>query len=96
MARLHPDVVLMDVRMRKMDGLEGEFTPHSRRLRIHQAVLLLTNHATAITPAPIEEAGADDLLEQAELAQLLSGGAREDRAGDDATRTIDSATRTID
>ena len=71
-ARTNPDLVLMDVRMPNMDGLEA-----TRRMRaaptpsLAPRILLLTNHADAIPPGLLEETGADGLLDKCDLADKL-------------------------
>ena len=55
--------------MPKMDGLEA--TRRIRAGRESPRILLLTNHATAIPAGLVEEAGADALLDKAELADRL-------------------------
>ena len=71
-ARTNPDLVLMDVRMPNMDGLEA-----TRRMRaastpsLSPRILLLTNHADAIPPGILEATGADGLLDKCDLADKL-------------------------
>jgi CheY-like chemotaxis protein len=68
--RTHPDLVLMDVRMPNLDGLET-----TRRLRARGdslPILLLTGHADALPAGVVAEVGANDLLDKSKLGDRLA------------------------
>lgn len=55
-ARLHPDVVIMDIEMPGMDGITATHTLHLRQPAV--AVILLTIHGDELTRDRAQEAGA--------------------------------------
>ena len=70
------------------DGRPGGHAPDSRRPRNRRGSCLLTNHATAIPAGLAEEAGADELLDKAELADRLPAAIAKGpirRAGDNTS-----------
>ncbi|ALA60351.1 response regulator [Nitrospira moscoviensis] len=67
--RLQPDVVLMDVRLPRLDGVEA--TRRIRRQMPAPVVIGLTVHWTPAMEADMWDAGAADCLSKAEAAERL-------------------------
>lgn len=67
--RLHPDVVLMDVRLPRMGGVEA--TRRISRRPAAPAVVGLTVHWTASLEADMLEAGAAGCLSKTEMLERL-------------------------
>jgi DNA-binding NarL/FixJ family response regulator len=69
-ARLRPDVVLMDLSMPGMDGVAA--TTALRTARVESRVVVLTGEGASARPA-VEAAGADALLSKEIRADALLG-----------------------